>query len=108
MKINPVPVAHKPTDEDRALDRKFLAFNRKQPCAKCFKPPPSDPAHHRTAANSGVACKPLMSAIPLCRDCHRRQHQIGQYRFMPRVKWEQLVAHYVEKFKQEHGVDITV
>ncbi len=39
-------------------------------------------AHVRSAANSGTGLKPGdFHAVPLCVECHRLQHQIGQPEF---------------------------
>lgn len=80
-------------------DRDFLDWLKTLPSAYSGKMP-CDPAHYRTAANSGVGCKPLYSAIPLTREEHRLQHRIGQFNFMPRAWWETQVAHYVDLWKK--------
>lgn len=39
-------------------------------------------AHVRTGTNGGVGIKPGDCwTVPLCRDCHARQHQIGEPEF---------------------------
>jgi 5-methylcytosine-specific restriction endonuclease McrA len=39
-------------------------------------------AHYRSAENSGTGKKPSdLWLMPLCRSCHRRQHDIGQPAF---------------------------
>jgi hypothetical protein len=53
-----------------------------------------DPCHFRTAANSGVGCKPDFSAIPMTHKQHLEQHRIGQFNFLPREWWEQQVDKY--------------
>lgn len=74
-------------------DREYLTWLRLQKSALSGKEP-CDPCHYRTAYNSGIATKPLYSAIPLTREEHLRQHQIGQFNFMPREWWdEQLEIH---------------
>lgn len=97
MKIsNPRPVYQKPTGHSD--DKKFLNFLRGLSCCVCGKPPRSQAAHYRTAANSGVATKPLRSAVPMCHQCHSEQHRIGQFNFMPREKWEELVDKHLKLF----------
>lgn len=51
-------------------------------CVSCRRPPPSDPHHVRTAANSGVAIKPHdWFLIPLCHTHHLEYHRLGRGRF---------------------------
>jgi len=63
--------AHRTTDED------FLEYTRQQKCAVCLDRPPNDP-HHLTSRGAGGSD---LTAIPLCRDCHRRYHDIGHDEF---------------------------
>jgi hypothetical protein len=100
MNLTGQGVCKKTTKEEIGEDKKFLAWLRTQPCAICKAYPPNDPAHYRTAQNSGTGCKPINSAIPLCRDCHSGQHQIGQYCFRPREEWERLVKFYLQEWKK--------
>lgn len=71
-------VYQKTSPEVKRLDKLFQAWLRKQKCAWCKSPPPSDSAHVRRAANAGIAIKPYMSGVPLCRTCHRLQHDGGE------------------------------
>lgn len=80
-------------------DREFLDWLKTLPSALSGRGP-CDPAHYRTAANSGIGCKPIFSAIPLTRDEHRLQHQIGQFNFMPREWWEEKVRYYIEMWNR--------
>lgn len=61
----------KPTAEQKKQDKLYLAWLRTMPCCVCGCSP-SDPAHVRR--NSGIATKPLLSAVPLCRKCHIISH----------------------------------
>jgi hypothetical protein len=83
--------------KEKPNDREFLDWLKTQPSALSGKTP-CDPCHYRTAKNSGVGCKPLLSAIPLTRDEHRLQHQIGQYAFMPREWWEREVERHLRRW----------
>jgi hypothetical protein len=89
----------KRTKGNKPNDRAFLDWLKTQPSALTGKTP-CDPCHYRTAANSGIGCKPLWSAIPLTREEHMRQHQVGQYNFMPRQWWEMQVAYYLNGYKR--------
>lgn len=80
-------------------DRAFLDWLKTQKSALSGQSP-CDPCHYRTAKNSGVGCKPLFSAIPLTRDEHSRQHQVGQFNFMPRIWWEKMTDFYLQEWKK--------
>jgi len=88
-----------PDLKKRGTDKTYLLWLRTQPSALdgnysydtgtweqlC------EPAHYRTAKNSGKGCKPEYCAIPLTHKQHHHQHQVGQYRFMSREWWEEQV-----------------
>jgi len=58
----------------------------------------NEPAHYRTARNSGTGTKPAFQAIPLTTEQHRLQHRIGQFNFMPREWWEEQVERYLRRY----------
>ena len=74
-------------------EREYLDWLRTQPSAYSglFSwdggTPFCEPAHFRTAKNSGVGCKPAFLAIPLRHEEHAQQHQVGQFNFRPREWW---------------------
>jgi len=54
-------------------------WTRKQPCAICETPPPSEWSHVRTAGNSGTGIKPDDEfTIPACHDCHVMETNKGR------------------------------
>jgi cytochrome c553 len=56
-------------------DKPYLAWLRKQPCAFCMAPPPSEVSHHGLR---GISIKPSdHEALPACKRCHTRHHQQG-------------------------------
>lgn len=67
-------------------DDAYLGWLRGRPCAYCKRKPhwemgdliQSEAAHVRRADSAGTAFKPLYSAIPLCHDCHEKQHRYGE------------------------------
>lgn len=60
-------------------DADYLAWVRDQHCAYCGTETGIDPAHvRRIASGAGTAVKPEYSAIPLCRQHHRLQHDHGE------------------------------
>ena len=94
---------------DTKRDRKFREFIQKQPCAVCGQfaeylesgEGRSHAAHVRRASNSGTACKPLLSCIPLCHSCHALQHAKGETALMPKAEWDRLVKKYLLKWITE-------
>lgn len=52
-------------------------------------------AHVRRASNSGVACKPEYSCLPLTQEEHLKQHQHGESALMPKERWDELRIEYL-------------
>lgn len=79
-----IAAARKPggkADRGRVRDTGYLAFLRRQPCACCGHPAPSDAAHIRMASlergkfPTGMQVKPSdRFVVPLNRACHTAQH----------------------------------
>ncbi len=67
-------------------DPVYLAMVRQLPCLGC-NDEPSEAAHVRMQSgphnkHGGMGAKPHDKfALPLCRDCHREQHRIGERAF---------------------------
>lgn len=61
---------------------KYLAHLRRSPCCCCGADAPSDPAH-TGSRDKGIGTKAWdIDAIPLCRRCHNRYHQIGEWAWL--------------------------
>ena len=72
----------------RRRDEKHLQRLRLLPCIRCANDQGSDAAHLRFScaaygkSNPGVGEKPDdRDALPLCRQCHTLQHEIGETDF---------------------------
>lgn len=86
-----IAAARKPggkASRGRERDTGFLQFLRRQPCACCGHPAPSDAAHIRMGSPelgklpTGMQVKPSdQYAVPLNRACHRTQHSMSESRF---------------------------
>ena len=63
-------------------DVSYQRWCHKQKCWACSRPPggavPIEYAHVRRARNSGTGYKPKFSGLPLCKACHRAQHNQGE------------------------------
>lgn len=77
---------------DREHDDDYLALIRRLPCVSCGHDPAGVAAHIRMS--SSLFAKPLAGmgrkpddrwTLPLCNDCHNRQHQIGEMTFWHQV-----------------------
>lgn len=72
----------------QAKDEAHLAFIRELPCVSCGNDICTEAAHIRTERleygkrNTGMQQKPSdIFALPLCGDCHRRQHTGNELNF---------------------------
>lgn len=78
----------RPTRAARIHDDGHLALVRKCPCLSCGMDPAGVAAHVRASSathgkpNPGMGVKPDDKwTLPLCNECHDRQHQIGELPF---------------------------
>lgn len=63
-------------------DRGHLENIRKCPCIKCGTMDRIQAAHIRFNSDGGIAQKPSDDRVlPLCYDCHARQHKQGEFTF---------------------------
>ena len=109
-----------PLDRIRPPDRDpdYLAWVRRQNCALCDAPWPSDP-HHVVTGGVGQRCSDHY-VCPLCRPCHNRV-QASKATYMQRMLREALsclgryvvslntrvTAFQAEKKAPEHGFAVT-
>lgn len=75
----------KPVERHVALHRQagrdHLAYVRALPCCSCGRSP-SIAAHYRRGQHAPMQGKPEdRYTVPLCRDCHQRQHDVGEVTF---------------------------
>ena len=76
-----------PVNRERRAARRAEEFGplaqycRELPCCGCHRPAPSDPAHIRSRGAGG---KDRANVVPLCRECHQLQHQVGILTFAER------------------------
>lgn len=107
MRPDPKP-KHKPKCKSNGTDPKYLAWLREQQCANCWMMPPCDPAHQRILGRGGIGIKPPDSdALPLCRNCHAKEH-MGAVTFwgqgtkeLTRVYVQMLCDWSLKKYQEE-------
>src|SRR5215469_9434225 len=87
----PRPMARSKRKPDSRRREQHLAFVRQLPCVACGKVAPSEPAHVRTGTDGGVGIKPGdRYAVPLCTDCHAKQHRVGELSFWSALRFDPL------------------
>jgi hypothetical protein len=61
----------------------------------CGATAPIEAAHVRNGSGAGISQKPDdWRAVSLCKDCHQRQHQLGEKTFWKGVDVEALIDAY--------------
>jgi len=112
MRINPIDPIYRTKKHKRnraeqespwsqyGTDADYQAWCRTRPSAYNPRNNPSNSkieyCHYRTAANSGIGCKPPYSGIPMTMQEHQLQHRVGTFNFMSRERWEYLVNQHLE------------
>jgi hypothetical protein len=72
--------------DKRVVNESHLALIRQCPCLSCDQDPAREAAHVRMSAPgkpvTGTGIKPDDRwALPLCHDCHMKQHAVGETKF---------------------------
>ena len=92
------------SDPHRTTDEDYLDWVRTQKCAVCLSGPPNDP-HHLTSRGASGSDR---TALPLCRDCHREYHSVGQNHFETNHRinlWKQAHKHLRRYFQHQEQTD---
>lgn len=72
----------KAKSETRWRSQAHLGFVRSHCCSACHTDAGIEAAHVRIGSGAGMGQKPDdWRAVSLCRDCHRKQHEVGEYSF---------------------------
>ena len=101
---------HKRMRSERVHDDKHLASIRKLPCLCCGMEPCGEAAHVRMSSaahgkpNTGTRKADDKWTLPLCHECHMRQHSEGELTFWYRVGVS-AVHLCVELFKRTGDID---
>lgn len=91
--------------QGRVVDKAHLAFIRRLPCLVCCAEGLSDAAHirfgdvERGKPHGGMGMKPDDKwTVPLCRDCHQKQHSQNERAF-----WDKCVIDVLHAAEQLHA-----
>lgn len=82
-------------------------FVRSHHCCKCDTASAIEVAHVRMGSGAGVGQKPDdWRTVSLCRDCHRRQHEIGEKTFWRGFfDLEGLIAAFIKASPKRHEIE---
>jgi 5-methylcytosine-specific restriction endonuclease McrA len=88
----PPKLPKKPKRETRWRSQAHCNFVRGHACSVCFDTAPIEVAHVRIASGAGMGQKPDdWRTVSLCRNCHRRQHEMGEGTFWTERDIEALI-----------------
>ena len=92
----PARIPDKPKRDTRWRSPAHSAFVRKHACSVCGSTTAIEAAHVRLGTHTGIGCKPNdWRLVSLCRDCHQRQHNVGEATFWRGVDVEALVKAFI-------------
>ena len=82
----------KPKAESRWKSQTHLTFVRSHCCSVCHSDAGVEAAHVRLGSGAGMGQRPHdFLAVSLCRDCHRKQHTVGERTFWDGVDLQELI-----------------
>src|SRR5688500_13568130 len=85
------------------------AWVRGHACCACGSSAAIECAHVRVGTDGGVGAKPSDRwCISLCKDCHSRQHQIGEPSFerMTSINMKELAAEFFRRSPHRHKLEV--
>lgn len=78
----PPKLPKKPKRESRWRSQRHCTFVRSHACCNCGETAGIEVAHVRIGSGAGLGQKPSdWRTVSLCRECHQRQHNIGEPSF---------------------------
>ena len=90
----PPKIPKKPKRETRWRSQKHCTFVRGHACCNCGSMAGIEVAHVRIGSGAGMGQRPHdYRTVSLCKDCHVRQHSIGERTF-----WEE--------YRKSHGCTV--
>lgn len=107
----PPKIPRKPKRASRWRSQAHCNHVRGFACANCWSTAGIEVAHLRNGSGAGIGQKPDdWNTIPLCGDCHREQHTVGEKTFWkgkdPRATIEALIKcspkrHEIEQVRRD-------
>ena len=83
--------------ETRFRSQRHLNHVRGHACVVCDASAPIEAAHVRLGSGAGMGQKPHdYHALALCKDCHARQHTIGEATFWQGRDPEAILAEFIK------------
>lgn len=78
----PKRIPKEPKRASRWRSQAHAAFVRSHACSMCGAMAPIEFAHVRLGSGAGMGQRPDdWNAVSLCKDCHQRQHTVGERTF---------------------------
>jgi len=94
MLIRKIPKAKK--EGARFKSQRHLRHVREHACVNCDASAPIEAAHVRIGSDHGMGRKPSdYFAVALCKDCHARQHNMGEVSFWQGKDIAAIIAAFV-------------
>ena len=88
----PPRIPKKPKRSTRWRSQKHCNHVRRHACSKCHSTAGIEVAHVRIGSGAGMGQKPDdWNTVSLCKECHQRQHTIGEVTFWKGVNLEALI-----------------
>ncbi|GLT02825.1 hypothetical protein GCM10007897_42490 [Sphingobium jiangsuense] len=96
-----------PKRSGRWRSQAHCSFVRSHACCACGSTVAIEVAHVRTGTGAGMGQKPHdYWTISLCRDCHARQHQVGETTFERnnRINMKELAEEFCRQSPKRHEI----
>jgi len=93
----PPRIPKKPKRATRWRSQAHASFVRSHACSVCGATAGIEFAHVRTGSGAGIGQKPDdWNAVSLCRDCHAKQHNVGEATFWRGRDPHALIAAFIK------------
>lgn len=105
MSILPPKLPKRPKRESRWRSPAHLAFVRTYACSRCGSHVGIEAAHVRIGSGAGMGQRPHdYLAVSLCRDCHTKQHRVGEATFWAGRDLQELIQAFCDASPKAHEI----
>jgi 5-methylcytosine-specific restriction endonuclease McrA len=102
----PARIPKPPKRSSRWRSRAHCNFVRGFACSNCGSTSGIEVAHVRLGSGAGMGQKPDdWNTVSLCRDCHAKQHTVGEQTFWAGRDLEALVGAFVKASPKRHEIE---